>query len=334
MWKSQSGLRDFMERNVDLFATLEQMEHAMAPRFAGCLRKAWSLKSLCSQISSFVGIYTQYHYKIIERSFKIPSPRCHVISNKLQGKNRFGTQLNVRKLCGFGASLAAWFMCTALLIVLSLLMRCHKFGQVEEAPLPVQQLASYLLAFLSASLSKTGGHQALTVLQRAMSEFESGPSVPTSGVHFAPWQTTVAVARQLVAEAVADSQKRVAEDVQAKEEEIESKISALKLKRQNLQSEKASLEQGLKRVQAELVQEEDRLAQLMGAQSAETAAMVVEENLSEDEGAFPQASEDLSLEKISSLFVKHSDSVRRFVTFVHGRNLALTCLCVVDLFHV
>ena len=51
--------------------------------------------------------------------------------------------------------------------------------------------------------------------------------------------------RQLVAEAVADSQKRVAEDVQAKEEEIESKISALKLKRQNLQSEKASLETGL-----------------------------------------------------------------------------------------
>ena len=144
----------------------------------------------------------------------------------------------------------------------------------------------------------------------------------------------MAVARQLVAGAVADSQKRVAEDVQAKEEEIESKISALKLKRQNLQSEKASLEQGLKRVQAELVQEEDRLAQLMGAQSAETAAMVVEENLSEDEGAVPQASEDLSLEKISSLFVKHSDSVRRFVTFVHGRNLALTCLCVVDLFHV
>ena len=133
VWKSQSGLRDFMERNVDLFATLEQMEHAMAPRFAGCLHKAWSLKSLCSQISSFVGIYTQYHYKIIERSFKIPSPRCHVISNKLQGKNRFGTQLNVRKLCGFGASLAAWFMCTALLIVLSLLMRCHKFGQVEES---------------------------------------------------------------------------------------------------------------------------------------------------------------------------------------------------------
>ena len=88
--------------------------------------------------------------------------------------------------------------------------------------------------------------------------------------------------------AVADSQKRVAEDVQAKEEEIESKISALKLKRQNLQSEKASLEQGLKRVQAELVQEEDRLAQLMGAQSAETAAMVVEENLSEDEGASPR----------------------------------------------
>jgi len=72
----------------------------------------------------------------------------------------------------------------------------------------------------------------------------------------------------------------------------------------------------------------------MGAQRAETAAMVVEENLSEDEGAVPQASEDLSFEKISSLFVKHSDSVRRFVTFVHGRNLALTCLCVVDLFHV
>ena len=79
----------------------------------------------------------------------------------------------------------------------------HKFGQVEEAPLPVQQLASHLRAFLSARLSKTGGHQALTVLQRAMSEFESGPSVPTSGVHFAPWQTTVAVARQLVAGAVA-----------------------------------------------------------------------------------------------------------------------------------
>ena len=92
VWKSQSGLRDFMERNVDLFATLEQMEHAMAPRFAGCLHKAWSLKSLCAQISSFVGIYTQYQYKIIERSFKIQSPRCHVISNKLQGKNRFGTQ--------------------------------------------------------------------------------------------------------------------------------------------------------------------------------------------------------------------------------------------------
>ena len=74
--------------------------------------------------------------------------------------------------------------------------------------------------------------------------------------------------------------------------------------------------------------------QLMGAQSAETADMVVEENLSEDEGVVPQASEDFSPEKIAGLFVKHSDSVRRFVTFVHGRNSALTCLCVVDLFHV
>ena len=136
--------------------------------------------------------------------------------------------------------------------------RCHKFGQVEEAPLPVQQLASHLCAFLSARLSKTGGHQALAVLQHAMSEFESGPSVPTSGVHFAPWQTTVAVARQLVAEAAADSQKRAAEDVQAKEEDLQRKIAALKVKRQKLQSEKASLEQGLKRVRAELVQEEDR----------------------------------------------------------------------------